>query len=182
MANNGRDTDEVTMITLLSNILRYSLKTETCIVPMYDELDSIESYISILKLCHQNSFDIETDISDEAYASYILKSMIQPIIKNSVRHGIQQLFGLRRGKITFKVFTKNNLIYFSITDNGIGIEPGKLKELTDTLNSDKIFQNENIGLNNVVCRIKLLFGEKAGYSTTYDSEHTTVTIYHPFIE
>lgn len=182
VANNGKDTDAVNMISLLSNILRYSLKTETCIVPMCDELDSIEAYISILKLRHQNSFDIETDISDEAYDSYTLKSMIQPIIENSVKHGIQQLFGLRRGKITFKVYTKNNLVYLCVTDNGIGFQPEKLKELTDTLNSDKIFQNENIGLNNVVCRIKLLFGEKAGYSITSDSEHTSVTVYHPFIE
>ena len=57
----------------------------------------------------------------------------------------------------------------------------KLFELKNILNDDSIFRNENVGLKNVVSRIKLLFGDKAGIDISSDSECTSFTIYHPVI-
>lgn len=181
IANNEKDTEAVSMIMLLSDILRYSLKTEDCIVSMHDEINSLTSYISILELRHQHSFEIEWDISDDAYTSYTLKSIIQPIIENSIKHGIQKLYGKRKGKIIIKIYIQNNRLYFSVTDNGVGIPPQELAALKKNLDSDNIFQSKNIGLNNVVCRIKLLFGDNAGYYISSDERHTNVTVYHPVI-
>ncbi len=181
IANNEKDTEAVSMIMLLSDILRYSLKTDECIVPLYDEINSLNSYISILELRHQHAFEITWDISENAYSSHTLKSIMQPIIENSVKHGIQKLFGKRMGQITIKIYTQGNCIYFSVTDNGVGMSRSQLDALKANLNSDNIFQSKNIGLNNVVCRIKLLFGENAGYYISSDEKQTNVTIYHPII-
>ncbi len=181
IANNEKDTEAVSMIMLLSDILRYSLKTDDCIVSLNDEINILKSYITILELRHRHSFEIEWDIAQEAYGSHTLKSIMQPIIENSIKHGIQKLYGKRKGIITIRIYTKDNALYFSVTDNGVGMSPQTLEELKNNLNSDTILQTKNIGLSNVICRIKLLFGNNAGYSITSDEYHTNVTIYHPIM-
>ena len=181
IANNEKDTEAVSMIMLLSDILKYSLKTDDCIVSLHDEIETLNSYISILELRHRHSFEIEWDIAQEAYSSYTLKTIMQPIIENSIKHGIQKLYGKRKGIITIRIYTKDNMLYFSITDNGVGIPPDKLKQLKESLDSENLMPSENIGLNNVVCRIKLLFGDNAGYSISSDEYRTNVTVYHPVL-
>lgn len=73
------------------------------------------------------------------------------------------------------------MLYISVTDNGAGISPEKIKELNELFSTDYIFRNTHIGLKNVISRIKILFGDQAGYSIESDSEQTHITIYHPLI-
>lgn len=178
---NKNDTDSVNMIVLLSDILRYSLKTDRYIVTVKEETDVLHSYVKILELRLCNAFSVEWNISETVYPQYTLKALLQPLIENSVEHGIQPLYGKRHGKISINIYTENNLLYLNITDNGIGMTPEKLSGLTATLENDLIFRSENVGLKNTVSRIKLLFGNKAGFKITSAPEHTSITIYHPII-
>ncbi len=179
--HNKDDTDSIDMIMLLADVLRYALKTEQYIVTVKEETDVSKSYVTILELRHGNSFSVEWNIADEVYSLNTLKSLLQPLIENSLEHGIQLLYGKRRGKITINAYTQNDLLYLNVTDNGVGMPAEKLFELKNILNDDSIFRNENVGLKNVVSRIKLLFGDKAGIDISSDSECTSFTIYHPVI-
>lgn len=181
IVNNDQDTDAVNMISKLSDILRYSLKTEEYIVTLDEELKILQSYISILSTRHGDTFDVEWYVTDDILHESTLKSIIQPLIENSVEHGIQLVYDEKRGLIKISIYKENNMLYISVTDNGAGISPEKIKELNELFSTDYIFRNTHIGLKNVISRIKILFGDQAGYSIESDSEQTRITIYHPLI-
>lgn len=109
--------------------------------------------------------------------------VLQPVIENSLTHGIRPMFAEKRGKISIKVFSVGDMLYYEVSDNGIGIEPEKLEELrTSTENIDNN-SSEHIGLKNINQRIKLIFGEE--YGITIDSavnEGTSVMISMPIIK
>ena len=107
--------------------------------------------------------------------------MLQPVIENAVEHGIQPLFSSRQGEITVNIYEENDILYLNVTDNGVGIDAENLEKINNDLNSDSIFTNNNIGLKNVVSRIKLLFGDMAGFIIKSEGLGTSVTIYHPII-
>lgn len=182
MANHEEDTDAVNMIELLSVVLRYTLKTEKYIVPIGSEIRVLKSYIEILKLRLNNAFDVSWNVSESVTSRCTLKSLLQPVIENAVEHGIQPLFCSRQGEITVNIYEENDILYLNVTDNGVGIDAENLEKINNDLNSDSIFTDNNIGLKNVVSRIKLLFGDTAGFIIESEGLGTSVTIYHPIIK
>lgn len=182
MLHNREDTDSVYMIQHLSRILNYALRIKEYIVPLRAEISSLESYVTILNLRLGNSFDTEWKIPPSLLDTKTLKSLMQPLIENSIEHGIQKLPSNKRGKLTIEVSELNNTLYITVTDNGVGFDHAKLQEINNAIHSNEVFQNEHIGLKNVAGRIKLLFGNSGGCQIESNSEHTSVTIYHPIIE
>ena len=181
LENNKKDTDSVKMISLLSDLLRYYLKTEEYIVTIDSEVNTLKSYIDILKIKYQYSFEVEWNISPNILNEKTLKSIIQPLVENAVEHGIKKLFMKKNGVLSISIYKFHNRLYINVTDNGLGMTTHELNKLTDTLNSEILFKNKNIGLKNVIDRIKLLFDDKGGYEITSDENGTSVTIYHPLI-
>lgn len=182
IVNNAEDTEAVHMISLLSDILQHSLKSEEYIIPMAEELEVLKSYTSILELRHGHTFDIVYDVASQALSAKTLKSILQPLVENSIKHGIKPLNKKRRGLIKIKISTENNLLVMTVTDNGVGMTKEKFEELNSKLRSNIIFKNKSIGLNNVVSRVKLLFGDNGGFKIESDENQTSITIYHPIIK
>lgn len=175
------DTPSVKMIALLSDILRYFLKTEEYIVTVESEIKVLKSYIEILEIKYQNSFTVNWNISEDILKEKTLKSTIQPLVENAVEHGIKKLFMKKPGIVSINIYKYQNCLYINVEDNGAGMSADELDSLTSTLDSEFLFRNNNIGLKNVVDRIKLLFNNKGGYKITSTPDKTSVTIYHPII-
>ena len=83
--------------------------------------------------------------------------MLQPIIENSILHGIRYREGT--GYIKLTVFERDGWIRFRVFDTGAGMSAERLKELRENINT---FNVRNIGLANVNNRLKLYFGDEAG--------------------
>ena len=181
MVHNKADTDSIYMIQHLSKILNYALRIKDYIVTIKDEISALKSYITILNLRLGNVFDTEWKVDDELLETRTIKSLIHPLVENSIEHGIQKLKNRRHGMISISITSENDILYITVTDNGVGFGDEKLSEITELLDSNTVFQNDHIGLKNVVTRIRLMFGEKGGYSISSGSESTSVTIYHPII-
>ena len=109
------------------------------------------------------------------------KLVIQPLVENAVEHGIKKLFMKKPGIVSINIYKYQNCLYINVEDNGAGMSADELDSLTSTLDSEFLFRNNNIGLKNVVDRIKLLFNNKGGYKITSTPDKTSVTIYHPII-
>ena len=171
----------VRMLALLSNILRYSLKTEEYLVTVQEEVEMLKSYVEIVEIKHDHSFQVDWNITTDLYLMFTLKSIMQPLVENAVEHGIKKLYRKKHGRITISVYTKQDHLFINVTDNGVGMNEETRLKLENRLNSDDLFQNQNIGLNNVVSRIKLLFSDKGGFEITSDENGTSVTVYHPII-
>jgi two-component system sensor histidine kinase YesM len=111
----------------------------------------------------------------------IIKWILQPIVENAIIHGIDPLRS--EGNITINARSDKDRILFSITDNGVGIEPSKLSEIREQLKygSATLTKYKNrVGLYNVQTRILSHYGDEFGLSIESTvNKGTSVTITLP---
>ena len=134
----------------LSKYLRYNLDNNLKSVELINELNQVDTYIKIEKARFGEKINIKYDINENLYNFKIPSLIIQPLVENSIKHGI--LKKSEKGNILLQIKKIGKDIEVIIEDDGIGIE----QEIIDSLDS-KI--EENIGLKNVHQRLKLLYGK-----------------------
>ena len=134
----------------LSNYLRYNLDNNVKSVELIKELNQVDTYIKIEKVRFGDKLNIIYDVDESLYNFQIPSLIIQPLVENSIKHGILKKRDNGCVKIIIKKIGKDMEVI--IEDDGIGIE----QTIIDNL--DKQIK-ENIGLKNVHQRLKLLYGE-----------------------
>ena len=134
----------------LYNYLRYNLDNNVKSVELIKELNQVNTYIKIEKVRFGDKLNIIYDVDESLYNFQIPSLIIQPLVENSIKHGILKKRDNGCVKIIIKKIGKD--IEVIIEDDGIGIE----QTIIDNL--DKQIK-ENIGLKNVHQRLKLLYGE-----------------------
>ena len=95
-------------------------------------------------------------MEDDILEYRVLKFLIQPVVENSIIHGIKP--STEQGLIVIKGYRYNDVLKITVTDNGVGIPDDKLNVLFDKENNKLKFSG--IGINNVNDRIKMNFYEK----------------------
>lgn len=134
----------------LSKYLRYNLDNNLKSVELINELNQVDTYIKIEKARFGEKINIKYDINEDLYNFKIPSLIIQPLVENSIKHGI--LKKSEKGNILLQIKKIGKDIEVIIEDDGVGIK----QEIIDSLDS-KI--EENIGLKNVHQRLKLLYGK-----------------------
>ncbi|MCX8129289.1 MAG: histidine kinase [Clostridia bacterium] len=168
------------MSRCLSSLFRYSISSDL-LVSVRSEIQNIEEYIAIQNFRHDNKFILSYNIPEKLYDHKILKLTLQPIVENSIKHGLELKLG--KGRIKISILSLENTIRIEISDDGMGITPEKVRELNRTLSEcqyseQNILSAQNsenghitsakgtgIGAQNVNSRIKLYFGSQ--YGITY---------------
>ena len=145
------------MISSLSEIISYSLTDAQKEVPLRMELEYLEHYTDIQQIRYDHKFEVIWDIDEEALDLHTLKMTLQPLVENSIYHGIKEKEG--PGLIKIKVYCMPDRISIRILDNGTGIHREKLSELNRKLSSDTGKPQEHIGLFNTNRRLILAYGE-----------------------
>ena len=134
----------------LSNYLRYNLDNNVKSVELIKELNQVDTYIKIEKVRFGDKLNILYDIDESLYNFQIPSLIIQPLVENSIKHGILKKRDNGCVKIIIKKIGKD--IEIIIEDDGVGIEQSIIDNLDKQI-------KENIGLKNVHQRLKLLYGE-----------------------
>lgn len=181
------DNDRIaTMALALGSMFRYSIKTESELVYVSDELQHVQDYVSIQSIRFDHRFQLITDISDDIRKKRVLKLILQPLVENALYHGLQ--YCASGDTITISGHIVDSYLYLSVSDNGIGVEPEQLQELKSRLFQESSFTElghctkESIGLKNIHTRIELYYGK--GYGLTIQSlpdEGTTIQIKLPIM-
>nr|WP_314657167.1 sensor histidine kinase [uncultured Fusobacterium sp.] len=134
----------------LSSYLRYNLDNNVKSVELIKELNQIDNYIKIEKARFGDKLNIIYDVDESLYNFQIPSLIIQPLVENSIKHGILKKKENGCVKIIVKKIDKD--IEVIIEDDGVGIEQTVIDNLDKQI-------KENIGLKNVHQRLKLLYGE-----------------------
>lgn len=148
------------MLSRLGGLLRYSFSNIYTMVLLEEELEWIKKYIALQKMRFNNSFDCVYEIAEEALGFPIYKLLLQPIIENAILHGFE---GMKSGgliKIAASV-SKDNTLIIVISDNGNGIDENVLLKIKEYIKDDTLFDGDNIGIRNIVNRIKLYYSGEA---------------------
>ena len=175
----GDDNIVSEMVCNLADLIRLSFRDENKFSTIENELLHAEKYIHIQSIRFEDMFKTVWDIDRELDGFLTPKIILQPIIENSIVHGI--IPSGRFCTLTVKNYSENEDIVFIIKDDGIGMERTRLEQINSYLSSDELPQ-KNIGISNVNLRIKILFGRKYGCTVlSSDKNGTTVEIRIPKI-
>ncbi|WP_346869704.1 sensor histidine kinase [Clostridium sp. UBA5119] len=140
------------LIINLSTYLRYNLDIGENHVDIYKELEQVKAYVEIEKARFGEKLHVAYNIEDDLDVK-IPSLIIQPIVENSIKHGI--LKGKGEGTVTIEVkkVSKDNIM-ITIEDDGIGIS----EDIIEKVYEDKMEENK-IGISNVHNRLKYIYGE-----------------------
>ncbi|MDX8367283.1 histidine kinase [Cytobacillus sp. IB215665] len=172
-------------VTSLGDIMRYNLKWKNDFVSLSEELSHIQNYVDIMNLRLDNRLTLTLTIPQELKEHEVLKMSLQPIVENSIKHGISPIIYNKQGIIDIRASVEMKNIYIEITDNGIGMTQEEVAELHEkiSLSSSRTEESENgsgIGLRNVHERIKIHYGNEYGMSIqSVKGQHTKVMIKIP---
>ncbi len=173
------------MAKSLSLLFRYSI-SERVLVSVREELQHLENYISIQNFRFENKFQLQYNIPAKFMDYKILKLTLQPLIENSIKHGLEMKLG--KGTIKIEILQLNSNIKIVISDDGLGMPPKKLEELNRSLAGIKSWDpatvshsGTGIGVMNVNARIKLYFGDQYGLRFREAEVGTTVEITLPAV-
>ncbi|GAA3413325.1 sensor histidine kinase [Paenibacillus hodogayensis] len=156
---SGKRNEVSDMIENLSDLLDYSLSKPEERVTLEEEIRRTISYTDIQQIRYKDQFDLVWDIDDDVNRYTVIKLILQPIIENSIYHGIREKEG--KSLIKVKAFAVKDRLHISIIDNGAGIAPENMKIIREKL-KDSEEDSEHIGLFNTDKRLKLNYGEEYG--------------------
>ena len=167
------DNEKVISITKsLANYFRLSLSNGHEKIPLKDEIMHTKEYLFIQKQRYEDKLSYFFNIEDKSLLSIeVPKIIIQPIVENSIYHGIKNLSG--NGIITIDIYRENSTVNISVKDNGIGFEKAK---------QFKKIKTGGVGFQNVDKRIKFYYGKNYGVFINKDNktEGAEVIIKIPF--
>lgn len=158
LAKQQKLTEVRQTINSLINLLSFSFDRHDEFVELKDELSSLEDYIYIQKIRFGDIFEYKVDIDKNCETCLLPKLTLQPIVENSILHGIMANSSKLK-KIVVKARIRNNKLTILIYDNGIGMSNKKIKELLD-ISDEKNRHNRfsSIGISNINQRMILYYG------------------------
>lgn len=153
------------MVIALAELFRYSVSGGPGKVPLAKELDQVQNYISIQQMRYREQFRYEMDVPESLLKFEVVKFILQPIIENSLKHGLS---GFEEGgRIRLIARDEGESISLTVQDNGIGMSAAKVAKLNEDLKqgpaqtSKSTAQQGGIGLRNVYHRLQLFYREQA---------------------
>ena len=181
MAETGNNQGVVKMVTSLASLFRISIAKGHDTITLKEELSHVESYLDIQAMRYKDKFRFSISLPAELENAPTIKLIIQPIVENSIYHGIKYL--QEEGNIEIKAEETDGKIRITVRDNGVGMSPEVLASLLDkSKEHDHISDGNGIGLINIDERIRLSYGEEYGLSIESEpDEGTTVTITIPHL-
>lgn len=142
------------IIEALSDLLKYSLEKPTSLVTLGNEIDSLKKYDCIQRYRYEDKYILYYEYDEEIRDLPFMRLILQPLIENSLYHGIKPLEGT--GFIKLKIFLRREFLHFSVIDTGVGMTKQEVKDLLLKINQAK---SERIGLTNVNNRLIMQYGE-----------------------
>lgn len=156
------------MLGNLGSLLRYSVTNIDAPVLIRAELEWIRKYLYLQKKRFHTLFTYDIQVEPGVENLLLYKMLLQPVIENSIIHGFSEIS--EGGHIfiemrTVPVSCKNaRYLQIIIEDNGSGIRPKKMEQLTKLVRNYKDYDGENIGIFNILNRLYAYYGNEFYFS------------------
>ncbi len=135
------------LIAQLSDLFRYQLQaTRAESVPLREELNFVRKYLELEKARFADRLKVEIDVADDLMERQVPPMLLQPLVENSVKHGLSSL--IEGGTISIRILERGGKLHFEISDTGIGIA-----------DKDSVLES-GIGLKNTAIRLTRRYQSK----------------------
>ena len=179
------------MAELLGDFYRYTISQEDNFVSLKEELDNAEVYFQIQRFRFSKKLELKVKVQENLLSLKVPRILLQPIVENSIVHGLEGRES--GGKVEISISRSNQHVYIQVSDDGIGIEEEKLRQINEDLrNIRRGFQGGVVGkggmgksgmgvsLLNIQERIHLLYGREYGlYLQSLENSGTDVCVVLP---
>ena len=145
------------LIQELSSIMKYALTDPTTFVSLKEELNYLKAYIQIQEVRFNNNIVTYYEVEESLLDYSVFRLMLQPILENSVNHGIRS--SNERCCIKIRIIQREEYIRFDVIDSGCGMTKDMLVGLKIKINDAR---SKNIGLTNLNRRLILHYGVNSG--------------------
>ena len=153
MAEFNDSSRVITLTKSLAAFFRLSLSGGRELITVEDEIEHVRQYLYIQKERYEDKLNYTINVPEDLLDYTVPKIILQPVVENSIYHGIKPLNG--PGQITIVVRQEGERIIFTVSDNGVGFRPAAAA-------SDGASRLGRVGLRNVDERLKLYYGPEYG--------------------
>jgi two-component system, LytTR family, sensor kinase len=162
------------LLVEFADFTRYSLSNRGAFTTVAEELRCIERYLALEQARFGDRLHVRLDVAPEILPVVIPFLVLQPLVENAVRHGIEQHSST--GLLEISAVEISNECVITIEDNGVGADPDALQLLMDGHDDT----SQHIGLRNVDERLRAVFGPTYGlHIETAIGAGTKVTVRVP---
>jgi len=157
-----KDDRAVDLTLLLSDFFRQGISRGQSLLPLKHEISYTNVYLDIHRIILGDKLKICTNIAPELENNVVINFSLQPVLENTLKHGMYLENDTRIIKITS--YHTSDFVKIAISDNGCGMSRRELEQLRQSIYSQADTENieKQVGLKNVHERIKLYFGENYG--------------------
>lgn len=184
MAEIERQYDISDAVTSLGQMFRYSVKWTSGKVELKEEVEYIRNYLALMNLRLDSEVILALNIPDELMKYKIPKMALQPIVENSVMHGIEE--DGTDTSIYVKAYADGDMLHIEVSDNGKGISTQGLNKIKEKLKGEIKADESNVhglALKNVQNRIKMYYGDKYGLEIySEEGKYTKVVLLLPYVK
>lgn len=148
-----------TLVKALAKYYRICLSKGKDVISIEEEVEHMKNYLIIQNMRYDNIIDSEVFLEEEFKHVLIPKLTLQPLVENSIYHGLKVIDG-KKGNIKLRMERKENDVYIYLEDTGNGMTQEEIDEINRSISEyDESF---GYGVRNVNKRIELLFGDQYG--------------------
>ncbi|WP_277470966.1 MULTISPECIES: sensor histidine kinase [unclassified Paenibacillus] len=148
------------IVRLLGKLMRKNLEVGRERAPLKEEIEMIRSYLEIQKFRYEDRLMYEINFDAKAAEVLIPPLIIQPLVENSVVHGLENKEGTVQ--VYVSVTMQENEIQVNVSDDGVGMSSQRLAEILEVITKAEEEQRSRIGMRNVHQRLVLYYGEQHG--------------------
>ena len=164
-ALQGHTAEVSTAVQNLSKFYKLTLSRKKGISTIEREEEHVSIYISLQNMRYHDSIDFISDIPDELMEYQIPKLTLQPVVENSILHGILEK-ETKTGTIVLTGWLEDTDVVLLVSDDGVGISPEKMPTILSGTGQSSS-GGTNIAIYNTHRRLQILYGQK--YGLTYTS-------------
>ncbi|RHR24157.1 HAMP domain-containing protein [Clostridium sp. AF19-22AC] len=142
----------IDIVMSLSTFYRVGLSSGKFRVTVGDELEITTAYLHIMQIRYFHKFDYTIECPDELKQYSCIKLLLQPIVENSIYHGIKEMES--KGLLEIRIQEKDENILIIVQDNGVGFTQEAYQKIWEC--------SDHFGVKNIHQRIQLYYGEEYG--------------------
>lgn len=180
LMRSGDREKAISTMTSLSKFFRIGLSRGRNVITLREELEHVREYVKIQNIRYRDKIQFSIVLENEGLLEQAVpKLILQPLVENSIYHGIQEK--AEGGSISITILcAEGKKISITVLDNGIGMTDVQLERLRCGLEGQ---ESMGFGMYNTNQRLKKYFGKDSGLEVKSEfGEGTVVEFYIPYRE
>ena len=164
------------MISSMSSLFRYNLKTSEQIVTLARELKVVQDYMYIQQMRFGSRILYSCDLKVDAEQAMIPAFTLQPVVENAMVHGLSKKE--QGGRVHVRIWEQGKRLVISVADTGLGMSEERLAEVTEAM-KERRTSRIGIGLGNIYKRIHMMYKQGEFRITSREGRGTVIQMFIP---